>query len=135
MTSEMVEGQSLIAAAQSNKNSYTDSSMERSEANSDMLQATLMGDYGGMVSCSDCDSIDVTLNLFADGSVLKASNYHNSKESKHPYSNPVSTDRTMTKLLLFMKEEVSKTYHIQDNHLIRMDEYDNLDNDYTLSRK
>lgn len=134
-TSEMVEGQSLIVAAQSNKNSYTDSSMERSEANSNMLQATLMGDYGGMVSCSDCDSIDVTLNLFADGSVLKASNYHNSKESKAPLLESGVYRQDNDKITIVYESKNIETYHIQDNHLIRMDEYDNLDNDYTLSRK
>ncbi|MGP9556357.1 copper resistance protein NlpE N-terminal domain-containing protein [Psychrobacter sp. AOP7-A1-24] len=134
-TSEMVEGQSLIAAAQSNKNTYVDSSMERSEAKSSMLQATLMGDYGGMVSCTDCDSIEVTLNLFADGSVLKASNYHNPKESKAPLLESGVYRQDNDKITIVYESKNIETYRIQDNHLVRMGEHHNLDKDYTLSRK
>jgi len=134
-TGEMVEGQSLIAAAQSNKDTYADSSMERSEAKSSMLQATLMGDYGGMVSCIDCDSIDVTLNLFADGSVLKASYYHNPEKPKTPLLESGIYRQDNDKITIVYEGKNIETYHIQDNHLIRIDEHDNLEDDYTLSRK
>jgi uncharacterized lipoprotein NlpE involved in copper resistance len=130
-----VEGQSLIAAAQSNKNTYADSSMERSEAKSSMLQATLMGDYGGMVSCIDCDSIDVTLNLFADGSVLKSSYYHNPEKPKTPLLESGIYRQDNDKITIVYEGKNIETYHIQDNHLIRIDEHDNLEDDYTLSRK
>lgn len=134
-TGDMVEGQSLIAAAQSNKDTYADSSMERSEAKSSMLQATLMGDYGGMVSCTDCDSIDVTLNLFADGSVLKASYYHNPEKPKTPLLESGIYRQDNDKITIVYEGKNIETYHIQDNHLIRIDEHDNLEDDYTLSRK
>ena len=134
-SSEMAEGQSLIAAAQSNKDTYTDSSMERSEAKSSMLQATLMGDYGGMVSCTDCDSIDVTLNLFADGSVLKTSYYHNPEKPKTPLLESGIYRQDNDKITIVYEGKNIETYHIQDNHLIRIDEHDNLEDDYTLSRK
>jgi len=134
-SSEMAEGQSLIAAAQSNKDTYADSSMERSEAKSSMLQATLMGDYGGMVSCIDCDSIDVTLNLFADGSVLKASYYHNPEKPKTPLLESGIYRQDNDKITIVYEGKNIETYHIQDNHLIRIDEHDNLEDDYTLSRK
>jgi len=133
--SEMVEGQSLIAAAQSNKDNHVNSSTKRSEAKSSMLQATLMGDYGGMVSCTDCDSIDVTLNLFADGSVLKASNYHNPEKPKTPLLESGIYRQDNDKITIVYEEKNIETYHIQDNHLIRMDKHDNLNDDYTLSRK
>jgi len=133
--SEMVEGQSLIAAAQSNKENHVNSSTKRSEVKSSMLQATLMGDYGGMVSCTDCDSIDITLNLFADGSVLKASNYHNPEKPKTPLLESGIYRQDNDKITIVYEGKNIETYHIQDNHLIRIDEHDNLEDDYTLSRK
>lgn len=132
---EVVEGQSLIAAAQSSSDTYTNTSTRLSESKSSMLQATLMGDYGGMVSCLDCDSIDVTLNLFADGSVLKASSYHNPEQPRLPLLESGIYRQDNDKITIVYEGKNIETYHIQDNHLILMDEYKNLNNDYTLSRK
>ena len=53
------QGQSLIAVANAKDN--TRSSPMISTVNSDStLQATLMGDYGGIVPCASCDNIDIT---------------------------------------------------------------------------
>ncbi|MEH6667599.1 MAG: copper resistance protein NlpE N-terminal domain-containing protein [Psychrobacter sp.] len=134
-SSEMAEGQSLIAAAQSNKDTYTNSSMEPAGSENSMLQATLMGDYGGMVSCTACDSIDVTLNLFADGSVSKTSNYHNPEKPRTPLLESGIYRQDNDKITIVYEGKNIETYHIQDNHLIRIDEHDNLEDDYTLSRK
>ena len=133
--SESTEGQSLIAAAQSNNDAKTKPSVPYSKSNSNTLQATLMGDYGGMVPCADCDSIDVTLNLFADGSVLKASTYHNPERPRQPLLESGVYRQDNDKITIVYEDKNIESYHIQDNHLILIDEQKNLNNDYTLSRK
>ena len=132
---EAAEGQSLIAAAQSNNDANQQPSAARSESKISMMQATLMGDYGGMVSCVDCDSIDITLNLFADGSVLKSSNYHSPERPRAPLLESGIYRQDNDKITIVYEGKQIETYHIQDNHLILIDEHDNPDNDYTLSRK
>lgn len=133
--SESTEGQSLIAAAQSNNDAKIKPSTLYSKSNSSTLQATLMGDYGGMVPCADCDSIDVTLNLFADGSVLKASTYHNPERPRPPLLESGVYRQDNDKITIVYEDKNIESYHIQDNHLILIDEQKNLNNDYTLSRK
>lgn len=72
MNDDIDEGQSLIAAAKPEDGAQKRRTPMISGANNDStLQATLMGDYGGILACSFCDNIDITLNLFADGSVIK----------------------------------------------------------------
>ena len=132
---ELTEGQSLIAAAQSNNDTYKPSSATPSEPQSSMLQATLMGDYGGMVPCRDCDSIDITLNLFADGSVLKASSYHNPERPRTPLLESGIYRQDNDKITIVYESKNIETYQIQDNHLVLLDKQDNPDNDYTLSRQ
>lgn len=131
---EVAEGQSLIAAAQSSNDGHTHPSALHSKSSS-TLQATLMGDYGGMVPCVDCDSIDVTLNLFADGSVLKASNYHNPEQPRAPLLESGVYRQDNDKITIVYEGKNIESYHIQDNHLILIDEQKNPNNDYTLSRK
>ena len=125
------EGQSLIA----NANARSHNSPMISALSSDStLQATLMGDYGGVVPCSSCESINITLNLFADGSVLKTSLFNNA-ESPQPTlveSGVYRQDSDMITIVYESKE--IETYHIQDSHLVMMDESKNPDEDYTLSR-
>ena len=107
-----------------------------SESNNDSaLQATLMGDYGGMVPCSSCDNIDVTLNLFADGSVLKTSIYNSPETPRSPlFESGIYRQDNDTITIVYESKNI-ETYHIQDNHLVMIDEYKKPDNDYTLSRK
>jgi len=133
--SESNEGQSLIVAAQSNNDGKTQPSTLYSKSNSSTLQATLMGDYGGMVPCADCDSMDVTLNLFADGSVLKASTYHNPEQPRSPLLESGVYRQDNNKITIVYEDKNIESYHIQDNHLILIDEQKKLNNDYTLSRK
>ncbi|WP_227686408.1 copper resistance protein NlpE N-terminal domain-containing protein [Psychrobacter sp. NG27] len=132
---EVTEGQSLIAAAQFSNDAYKPSSATQSESKSSMLQATLMGDYGGMVPCIDCDSIDITLNLFADGSVLKSSSYHNTERPRKPLLESGIYRQDNDKITIVYENKNIEAYQIQDNHLVLLDKQDNPDNDYTLSRQ
>ena len=132
---EVTEGQSLIAAAQFSNDAYKPSSATQSESKSSMLQATLMGDYGGMVPCIDCDSIDITLNLFADGSVLKSSSYHNPERPRKPLLESGIYRQDNDKITIVYESKNIEAYQIQDNHLVLLDKQDNPDNDYTLSRQ
>ncbi|MGP4849179.1 hypothetical protein ACTXGQ_34100, partial [Marinobacter sp. 1Y8] len=73
--------------------------------------------------------------LFADGSVLKASYYHNPEKPKTPLLESGIYRQDNDKITIVYEGKNIETYHIQDNHLIRIDEHDNLEDDYTLSRK
>ena len=126
------EGQSLISAAKTDNNTYNQRSTSSTEG---MLQATLMGDYGGMVPCPSCDNIDVTLNLFADGSVTKTSIYKNAKPSKAPYIESGVYRQDNDKITIVYQKKRVEVYLIQDNHLVKLDESSQPDDDYTLSRK
>ena len=132
---DSAEGQSLIAAAQPSNESNTYQTQTDSKSHSSALQATLMGDYGGMVPCSSCDNIDVTLNLFADGSVLKTSIYNSPETPRSPLFESGIYRQDNNKITIVYQQKQIETYSIQDNHLILMDENKSPNNDYTLSRK
>ncbi len=130
------EGESLIAAAKPDDNLQT----RRAPMISDLsagseLQATLIGDYVGILPCPFCDSVSVTLNLFADGSVLKTSIYENPKTPKVPLveSGVYRQDNTM--ITIVYQNESIESYTIQDNHLVMMNDDNTLNADLTLSRK
>ncbi len=129
------EGQSLIAAAQSSNGAHPHQSLTRSEPGNGTLQATLMGDYGGMVPCKSCDSTDITLNLFADGSVLKTSIDNNPEMPNAPLFEPGVYRQDNDMITIVYEDKNIEAYHIQDNHLVLMDEHKKPNNDYTLSRK
>lgn len=131
----IAEGQSLIAAAQSTNDLHARQSLSNSESPSSTLQATLMGDYGGMVPCKSCANIDVTLNLFADGSVLKTSIYNQPKTPQAPLVESGIYRQDNNTITIVYEAKNIETYHIQDNHLILMDEDKKSNNDYILSRK
>ena len=128
--------QSLIDAAQTNDDAHTRRSPMISEPNNNSaLQATLMGDYGGMVPCSSCDNIDITLNLFADGSVLKTSLYNNAEPPRQSLLESGIYRQDNDTITIVYESKKIETYDIQDNHLVMIDEHKNPDDDYTLSRK
>lgn len=131
----VAEGQSLIAAAQSSNDAHIHQSLTYSNSHNSALQATLMGDYGGMVPCNSCDSTDITLNLFADGSVLKTSIYNNPETPRLPLIESGVYRQDNDTITIVYEEKNIEAYDIQDNHLVLMDEYKNPNNDYTLSRK
>ena len=128
------EGQSLIAAANPNDNTHSAPMISASSSDS-TLQATLMGDYGGMVPCASCDNIDITLNLFADGSVLKTSVFHNAEPAQPPLLESGVYRQDSDMITIVYEKKNIETYQIKDNHLVMMDEDKTPDNDYTLSRK
>ena len=131
----IAEGQSLIAAAQSTNDLHARQSLSNSESPSSTLQATLMGDYGGMVPCKSCANIDVTLNLFADGSVLKTSIYNQPETPQAPLVESGIYRQDNNTITIVYEAKNIETYHIQDNHLILMDDDKKSNNDYILSRK
>ncbi|MGP9595182.1 copper resistance protein NlpE N-terminal domain-containing protein [Psychrobacter sp. AOP29-E1-4] len=133
-SNEAVEGQSLIAAAQPRNEALTSGSRTTNDTHSNILQATLMGDYGGMVPCTSCDSVDITLNLFADGSVLKTSIYNN-PDTPHTPLFESGIYRQDNNITIVYEDKNIETYRIQDNHLILMNKDKSPNNDYTLSRK
>ena len=125
------EGQSLIAAANSSDNSRRAPMISAASS----LQATLMGDYGGVVPCASCDNIEITLNLFADGSVLKTSVFNDAAPTVPPLSESGVYRQDDDKITIVYERKNIETYKISDNHLIMMDTDANLNDDYTLSRK
>ena len=128
------EGQSLIAAANSSDNSRRAPMISAASSDSS-LQATLMGDYGGVVPCASCDNIKITLNLFADGSVLKTSVFNNAAPTVPPLLESGVYRQDDDKITIVYERKNIETYKISDNHLIMMDTDANLNDDYTLSRK
>lgn len=128
------EGQSLVAAANLNGN-IRRSPMIASSPSESTLQATLMGDYGGIVPCASCDSIDVTLNLFADGSVLKTSVFNNAEPMLKPSLESGVYRQDDDRITIVYERKNIETYQIKDNHLIMLDVDKNPEDDYTLSRK
>lgn len=132
-------GESLIAAATPNdpsSSSRTRRAPMISEGNTDgALQATLIGDYVGILPCDFCTDILVTLNLFSDGSVLKTSVYQNSEKPKLPLIEPGIYRQDNAIITVVYDNKDIESYSIQDNHLVMMNENKSLNADYTLSRK
>lgn len=133
---DLDEGQSLIAAAKSDDNAHTRRTQMFSGArNNSTLQATLMGDYGGILPCAFCDNIDITLNLFANGSVAKTSIYNNPELPKLPIVESGIYRQDGNTITVVYENKTIESYRIQNNHLIMIDEDQQPDADYTLSRK
>lgn len=132
-TSTASQSESLIAAAQPKEQSHslTDANIDHSNA----LQATLIGDYFGMFPCVFCDSIDVTLNLFADGTVLKTSIYRNSETPKVPLVEPGVYRQDSDMITIVYDKQNIESYRIQNNHLLMMDKNNQPDDDYMLALK
>ena len=86
-------------------------------------------------SASSCDNIEVTLNLFADGSVLKTSVFNDAAPTVPPLLESGVYRQDDDKITIVYERKNIETYKISDNHLIMMDTDANLNDDYTLSRK
>lgn len=130
------EGQSLIAAAKIGKSAQTRRTPMISEKSTDSaLQATLIGDYKGILPCSSCEGIAVTLNLFSDGSVLKTSVYVNPESPQAPLAESGVYRQDNTTITIVYEAKNIETYRIQDNHLVMTDENKTPNAEYTLSRK
>ena len=130
------EGEALISAASpANRAQSRRSPMISETPNESMLQATLIGDYVSMQPCPFCDGIAVTLNLFADGSVLKTSVYENPTSAKVPLVESGVYRQDSDMITIVYQDKSIETYAIQDNHLLMLNTDSTPDADYTLSRK
>lgn len=128
------EGTSLIAAAKSDNSSSSNESGNTSPSSDSILQATLIGDYYGMMPCSFCDSTEVVLNLYSDGSMLKTSTYENPKTIRAPLvENGIYRQDDDMITIAYANDKV-ENYLIQNNHLVLMSD-NALNTDYTLSRQ
>ena len=132
---ESTEAQSLIAVAQSSHDGQTTPSIPNAESSNSALQATLMGDYGGMVPCADCDRIDVMLNLFSDGSVTKSSIYQNPIQPRLPLIESGVYRQDQDKITIAYEGGRIESYHIRDNHLVLEGMQNTPNDDYILSRQ
>ena len=94
-----------------------------------------MGDYGGIVPCESCANIDIILNLFSDGSVLKTSIFNHAEPARAPLLESGVYRQDDDMITIVYERKNIETYKISDNHLIMMDADANLNEDYTLSRK
>lgn len=129
------EGELLIAAAKPDESKTRRAPMISDNSTSGELQATLIGDYIGILPCSFCDSIEVTLNLFSDGSVMKTSLYENPKTPAVPLIQHGVYRQDNTLITIVYENKDVESYTIQDNHLVMMDDDNTLNADVTLSRK
>ena len=128
------EGQSLIAAAKPDENIQR-SPMIAERPTDSALQATIIGDYIGMMPCAFCDGVAVTLNLFSDGSVMKTSIYENPESPRAPLTMLGVYRQDENTITIVYQNQSIETYRVQDNHLVMMDDNDTPDADYTLLRK
>lgn len=133
---DSLSGQSLMSIAQSDNEVGVQRTPMISERRVDSaLQATLIGNYKGMLPCNFCDSIDMTLDLISDGSVLKTSIYENPEMPKAPQMESGvyrQDDHTIT---VVYDDKSIEMYQIENNHLIMLDDNKKPNPDYTLSRK
>lgn len=129
-------GQSLMAAAKSDDSSRARAApMISEQPDSNALQATLIGDYMGMLPCATCDSIAVTLNLFSDGSVLKTSIYNDADSPQAPIIESGIYRQDDDTITIAYDKNHLEIYHIQDNHLVMMDKENAPNTDHILSRQ
>jgi hypothetical protein len=130
------EDESLISTAKSDRKSSIDrSSSDATTTNDSQMQATLIGDYKGVMPCSFCSSTEVLLNLFADGSVVKTSIYDNPKEPTDSLIENGIYRQDDDKITIVYDDQRIESYIIQNNHLVLLDDSDIADDDYTLSRQ
>ena len=127
-------GQSLMSIAS------TDAPVQRTpmisaRGTDSTLQATLIGDYKGMLPCKSCDGINMTLNLLSDGSVLKTSIYENPVTPTTPLIESGVYRQDDNTIIVVYDDKNIEMYRIENNHLIMLDEHKKPNADYTLSRK
>ena len=130
------EDESLISTAKSDRKSSVDRpSSDATTINDSQMQATLIGDYKGVMPCSFCSSTEVLLNLFADGSVVKTSIYDNPKEPTDSLIENGIYRQDDDKITIVYDDQRIESYIIQNNHLVLLDDNNIADDDYTLSRQ
>lgn len=128
------ESESLITAAKSERKSAAGGALTDAES-ANKMQATLIGDYTGIVPCSFCSSTQVLLNLFADGSVVKTSAYNNpEKPTASLTENGIYRQDNDTITIVYDDQRI-ESYLIQNNHLALLNDDEVVDTGYTLSRQ
>lgn len=134
--SDSSDGQSLMSIAKTDNGAGAQQTPMISERRIDStLQATLIGNYKGILPCSFCAGINMTLDLISDGSVLKTSIYENPEVPKAPLIESGvyrQDDHTIT---VVYDDKSIELYRIENNHLIMLDDNKKPNPDYTLSRK
>lgn len=134
-TSVEDEGTSLMDSARTDDiQEKRRSPMIAEKRASSALQATLIGNYIGILPCSNCDEITLTLNLHSDGTVKQTSVYENPKTARSPLVEAGVYRQDDDMITIVYNKKNIDSYHIQDNHLVMLDKNKNPDPDYTLSR-
>lgn len=129
-------GESLISAAKSDRKSASSrSSVDVEPTKKSKMQATLIGDYTGIMPCASCDSTQVLLNLFADGSVKKTSIYDNPQTPRASLTENGIYRQDNDTITIVYDDQHIESYLIQSNHLVLLDDNKVADSDYTLSRR
>lgn len=128
------KGESLIMAAKSDKKSSSSHSLSDSSSTpTSQMQATLIGDYVGVMPCSFCDSTQVLLNLFSDGLAVKTSVYNNPKQPRAALTENGIYRQDNDTITIVYDDQRIESYLIQNNHLVFLDDNKVADSDYTLS--
>lgn len=131
-STDTLEAQSLIAVARPDDAAQAKHAISYDDSE---LQATLMGNYGGTLPCTFCDDVDVTLNLFADSTVLKTSVYNNPETPRAPLMESGIYRQDIARITIVYHNQAIESYQIQDNHLLMIDENQNVNHDHRLSRQ
>ena len=129
------EGASLMDSANTGDSEKKQRSSMIAEKRADSaLQATLIGNYIGVIPCSTCDEITLTLNLHSDGTVKQTSVYENSETAQFPLIETGVYRQDNDMITIVYDQENIDSYLIQGNHLIMLDANKQPHADYTLSR-
>ncbi len=129
------EGTSLMDSAKTGDSEKKQRSPMIAEKRADsVLQATLIGNYIGVIPCATCDEINLTLNLHSDGTVKQTSVYENSNVALSPLIETGVYRQDNDMITIVYDQENIDSYLIQGNHLIMLDANKQPHADYTLSR-
>lgn len=129
-------GESLIASAKPSVRSNAKRAPMIAESDeTSSMRATLIGDYVGMLPCDTCKSVEVTLNLFADSTVLKTSIYQNPETPKVPLVESGIYRQDNNEIIIVYSDQRIESYRIQNSHLVLLDDDKTPNTDYTLSLK
>ena len=129
------EGASLMDSAKTGDSEKKQRSPMIAEKRADSaLQATLIGNYTGVIPCATCDELTLTLNLYSDGTVKQTSVYENSEIALSPLIEMGVYRQDNDMITVVYDQENIDNYRIQGNHLIMLDANKQSLTDYTLSR-
>lgn len=130
-----IAGRPLLASAQSDESEPLPNEYQVDNADSNYsLGATLIGDYGGTVPCRNCERVDVTLNLFSDGSVAKTSVYQTEDDKPQSVTQSGIYRQDEHVITIVYDDQDLESYNIDGNYLVQLNANDLPNDDYTLSR-